>query len=162
MVATTTQSITSLINKLATDYPAFQFKSGTDFQWEPATKTVFYDPKSSDAASLLHELAHAILEHGTFKKDIELIEIERDAWMHAKEHLASQYDIVITEDAVEEALDTYRDWLHARSTCPDCHATGVQIKQEHYSCIVCSTIWRVNDGRMCALRRYRIHKNTSK
>jgi len=158
MAATTTQSITLLIDKLIAAYPAFHFKRGADFRWDPTQKTIFYNEASSDTASLLHELAHAILGHESFNKDIELIEIERDAWTHATKQLSPIYDIAIPNEIVEEALDTYRDWLHARSTCPNCSATGVQTKKGTYSCIVCSTHWRVNDARVCALRRYTLTK----
>lgn len=117
---------------------------------------VFYDQTAVDHASLLHELAHAILDHKTYARDIELIELERDAWTHAQATLAPTYNIAIGTNQIEDALDTYRDWLHARSTCPNCQATGVQTERNAYKCLACLSKWRVNDARICALRRYKI------
>ena len=149
-------STTLLVTKLQSDFPAFTFAAGNEFRWSPSDKTIFYDPSSDDDASLLHEVAHAILAHAQYSKDIELIEMERDAWEHAKTVLSPIYAITIDEDIVQESLDTYRDWLHARSTCPNCKATGIQTKKSQYKCITCSTQWRVNEARVCALRRYRL------
>lgn len=149
-------SITSLINKLRIEFPDFRFAPDSDFRWSPNEKTVYYGASSGDTASLLHELAHAILNHGDYTRDIELIQIERDAWNHAQSTLSPKYGVHISDDLIEDSLDTYRDWLHARSTCPDCQATGVQTKKHHYKCLVCGGVWRVNDARVCALRRYKV------
>lgn len=156
MDATTMPSTTLLVAKLQQDYPALTFTVGDEFRWSPTDATIFYEARVSDDASLLHELAHALLHHTTYLKDIELIEMERDAWNYALTHLASRYDVTITDDQVQGSLDTYRDWLHARSTCPHCNATGVQVKQKQYKCLACHTNWRVNEARVCALRRYTI------
>jgi hypothetical protein len=156
MVVTTMRSTTSLITKLALDYPDYYFKSSNEFHWSPDENVIFYDKESSDQASLLHELSHAILEHKAYSKDIELIELERNAWQYAKQTLSPQYAITIDENDIQDSLDTYRDWLHARSRCPYCEATGVQTKKNTYKCLSCSTSWRVNDARICALRRYTI------
>jgi len=149
-------SITSLIVKLQKDYPKLTFAEGDDFRWSPADKAIIYRKDSDDAASLLHELSHAILGHENYKKDISLIEMERDAWHNAKEITAPLYDEVITDEIIEEALDSYRDWLHARSICPACQATGIQTKKGEYRCLACRTQWRVNEARVCELRRYTI------
>lgn len=82
--------------------------------------------------------------------------MERDAWQYAKDTLGQTYDQAILDDTVEDALDSYRDWLHARSTCPACQATGIQTKKEEYKCLACRTKWRVNEARICALRRYKL------
>jgi hypothetical protein len=149
-------STTSLATKLRRDFPLFAFTASDSFRWSPQDKTVFYDSRSEDTASLLHELGHAQLNHADYSKDIELIEMERDAWECAVRTLANAYAVTISDDYVQRALDTYRDWLHARSTCPHCKATGVQMKKNLYKCVACSTRWRVNDARVCALRRYTI------
>lgn len=148
--------ITSLATKLQADFPAFIFAAGDTFRWSPEEKTILYDKASNDEASLLHELAHALLNHTTYLKDISLIEMERDAWSFALERLAKKYAVSIDESTVQDSLDTYRDWLHARSTCPDCQATGVQAKTDSYKCLVCGLSWRVNEARLCALRRYKL------
>lgn len=149
-------STISLASKLQPDFPAFVFTASDTFRWSPQEKKIYYDQTSNDAASLLHEVSHAVLNHTEYSKDIELIEMERDAWDHATAILAANYQIAVNEDDVQNALDTYRDWLHARSTCPQCKATGVQTKKSEYKCIACGTKWRVNEARVCALRRYRL------
>jgi len=149
-------STSSLLNKLRADYPHFQFIAGREFRWSPDEQTIFYDDSTDDPASLLHELAHATLGHQGYTRDIELIEMEQSAWQHATATLASRYRIVVSEDIVESSLDTYRDWLHARSTCPNCNATGLQTRKSIYACMACRTQWHVNDARICALRRHTI------
>ncbi len=149
-------SIASLLSKLQADYPSLQFAASHEFRWSPDELTVFYDKDSDDVASLLHELAHALLQHQAYTRDIELIELEQSAWHYAVTTLASGYEVAIDEDIVQSSLDTYRDWLHARSTCPGCGATGVQTRKSTYACLACPTNWRVNDARICALRRYTV------
>ena len=147
-----------LLSKVRAAYPNLNFTDGEAFQWSPHEKTIYYHP-DGPAFDLIHELAHALLGHTSYTKDIQLLEMERDAWARAIT-IAAQYDITVTEDYIQDALDTYRDWLHARSTCPECNATGLQSKKSLYRCLVCSTEWRVNDARVCALRRYKLTKNT--
>jgi hypothetical protein len=151
-------STTSLVINLTRDYPQLLFKPGNDFYWSPNEKTVYYVDGSNDVAAFLHELAHGLLEHSDYPRDITLIELERDAWTQAIDVLAPKYDMVIDSATAETALDSYRDWLHARSTCPNCHATGIQTKTDTYRCVACRVSWRVNEARICALRRYRLHK----
>jgi hypothetical protein len=153
-------SIASLLPKIRTDFPLFSFVSADEFRWLPHKNTIFYDPTSSETGFLLHELAHAILDHATFTRDIRLIEMERDAWEYAKTTLGDRYGLAINETVIEDSLDTYRDWLHARSTCPHCSATGLQTQQTTYRCVACHHTWRVNDSRSCALRRYSLSPQT--
>lgn len=154
MDATIMPSIHWLIQRVQSDYPDIRFSTGDIFQWSALTKTVQYDPTQADAGQqLLHELSHAILAHADYTKDIDLIGMERDAWDYAKT-LAPTYKLTINDTTVQDALDSYRDWLHARSTCPQCRATGVQVKRRTYRCLACEQLWNVNDARLCALRRY--------
>lgn len=153
-------SITSLVNRLATDYPAITFAAGERFHWQPDTHTVSYPERSDDTASLLHEVAHALLDHQDFTRDIALIEMERDAWEYAVTTLAPRYQLGIAPELIQESLDTYRDWLHARSICPACHATGVQIQRHTYRCLACRSEWTVNDARQHALRRHLTKKRS--
>lgn len=146
-------TITSLIAKLKEDFPELYFKPGETFHWNAPSSTVYYQVDSLDTSSLLHELAHAILNHQSFTRDVQLIEYEQAAWHHASEILAPRYGITITAQQIEDSLDTYRDWLHARSSCPQCNATGLQIKNQLYSCLACRTQWKANDARLCGLRR---------
>lgn len=143
----------SLINLLKKNYPLFHFQAGEAFQWSPDSVTIFYG-REEDPVALLHELAHAILGHRYYSRDVELLEMEREAWEYARDRLSKEYVIVIEDDIVEQALDTYRDWLHARSNCTTCSSTGIQISPNIYKCVACGTSWRVNEARLCALRRY--------
>lgn len=149
-------SILSLIKKLQEDYPVLLFEPSSNFRWLPSQKIIFYDDASHDSASLLHELSHALLEHNSYSRDIHLIKMESAAWEYAKTILAPKYQIIISNDIIQESLDTYRDWLHARSTCPRCRAIGIQRSMNQYSCLACGALWRVNNARDCALRRYRV------
>lgn len=147
--------ISSLLTKIKHDYPQLTFEKAENFSWNYDTATLTYAPQG-DPAYLLHELSHAVLGHRDYLRDIGLLAHERDAWEHARNHLADKYDIPVPEDAAEDALDTYRDWLHARSACPTCSATGVQTKSTTYTCPACMTHWRVNEAKTCALRRYKL------
>ncbi|MNH50479.1 hypothetical protein D3C73_20930 [compost metagenome] len=148
-------SIALLVSNLALDYPDYTFSPGDHFRWASDTLEITYDPADAHAQEhILHELAHALLKHSNYDRDIQLITIERDAWHHAKEILCPRYKVALADAVIQDALDTYRDWLHARSTCPNCHATGMQNKKHHYRCIACRHTWRVNEARVCSLRRY--------
>jgi hypothetical protein len=157
MDATTMHSTLSLLTKLRSDYPQFTFNEASTFQWSPDTKTISVDSSSDDFAFFtLHELGHALLDHQSYRRDIDLIKIERDAWHFAVHHLAEVYAVTIPEDDIQDNLDTYREWLHARSTCPSCKMTGLQTSESHYSCLACGCRWKSNEARSCALRRYSI------
>ena len=149
-------SIHSLLPKLEIDFPQLLFRPGQHFSWSPDKNTVFYDESDpSNTSLLLHELAHGLLGHHDYSKDIELVTMESDAWEKAFA-IAPTYKVTITDDTVQDTLDTYREWLHARSTCPECDATGYQSGKSEYTCVACSHLWRVNEARICALRRYSV------
>lgn len=153
-------STISILPNLKNKYPQFKFAPGDDFAWSSSDKTIYYDEKSPDLSILLlHELSHALLGHDKYDRDIELIKMERQAWEYTLK-LAPTLRITITEDLVQSTLDSYREWLHNRSTCPKCQATGSQTDKNLYKCPVCSNNWRVNEARTCALRRYQTKKRT--
>lgn len=155
MAATTTPLTRKLLNLVATQYPHLTFTAGDHFAWQPEESTIVYsldDP--SFGARLLHEIGHSVLNHKGYSRDISLIGMERDAWHVARSELAPLFEVAITNDQVEDDMDTYRDWLHSRSTCPACSANGIQKTRTSYSCIACDTFWNVNEARKCALRRY--------
>lgn len=156
MDAITMHTISSLVKKLRSDHPSVTFESSTMFAWSPDTKTVHYDP-SGPPAKLLHEVGHATLDHVSYTQDIALLRMEREAWDVAAKKLSTQYDVSIPTDLIEEHLDSYREWLHARSTCPSCTANGLQIDTQLYQCSACQTTWHVNEARLCRLKRYKIH-----
>lgn len=148
------RSMSSLIHKLKTTHPDISFIQAEQFSWLPSTKTVFYDRSAPNASLLLlHELSHALLDHKEYRRDIELIAMETAAWEKAKT-LADELSIRAQENAIQDHLDTYRDWLHARSTCPNCSANGYQTASSEYACPACTHTWKVNEARTCALRRY--------
>lgn len=148
-------SLNSLIASLSRDYPTITFESGKEFLWSPATTTVVYHTDSQDTAQLLHEVSHAILNHADYQSDIQLITMERDAWQTARS-IADSYDVQISDSLVQDHLDTYRDWMHARSTCPSCKSVGVQKAPALYTCPACRGSWKVNEARLCGLRRHLI------
>jgi len=148
--------ITSLIKLLESDFPQFIFKNSTSFSWSPSENTIHYNSSDKNSSILLlHEISHAILNHSNYQQDVELITMERNAWDKALE-LGIKYNVVISDDIIESTLDTYRSWLHERSTCPKCHANGIQEKKDSYKCIACGDRWRVNEARSCSLKRYQI------
>ena len=162
----TMEKLTWLLPKLrakAANIPHLQHLtiiSGEVFCWNHNACAITYDASAEYAeAQLLHEFGHALLNHKQYLRDIELLTMERGAWDRATT-LAREFNIHICEDYIEETLDTYRDWLHTRSLCPHCTATGIQTERYHYQCLACLHTWRVNDARTCQLRRYRVTKNT--
>ena len=152
MDATIMPSTASLLRQLRATYPEFAFKPAESFLWSPSEQTVYYTTNPAGHEFLLHELSHGLLGHADYNHDVELIAMERDAWDKALE-LAKEYKVTIDDEVVQLTLDTYRDWLHARSTCPRCKAVGLQIKKQIYNCPACRHTWRVNEARICALRR---------
>lgn len=154
-------STVSLLKKLRVAYPQLSFRPGNHFQWDSTTQTITYPKVSQEDAwssHLLHEVAHAVLGHHSYDRDVELIAIERDAWSHARSHLADQYNVTIDTQTIETAMDSYRDWLHERSICPKCTASGIEIAKHKYACVACRAEWQVNEARLCGLRRTAIKK----
>ena len=144
----------TLADKLRKDFSQFTFSPDEICRWSADLNTIFYTPE--DNASLLHELGHALLGHSFFSQDIELIHMEREAWNKALE-IAPRYGVSIDDEIIEAAMDTYREWLHRRSLCPNCQQTGLQSnKTRDYNCINCGTHWRNNDGRQKQLIRRKI------
>jgi hypothetical protein len=150
--------MSSLILKLQATYPDFTFTKAKQFAWSPAESTVFYNETDPNASLLLlHELSHGLLHHHRYHRDIELLAMETAAWKEATKQ-AQSFSIEMDEDVAQDHLDTYREWLHARSTCPECNANGYQTGISTYECPACTHTWRVNEARLCALRRYSTSK----
>lgn len=145
-----------LLVKLATDYPDITLVRGDSFYWSPKRRTVTYSPGSTqpDIAkwSLLHEVSHGILGHENYRSDFELMQLEVAAWQHAKT-LAKKYNIKIDPEHIQDCLDTYRDWLHGRATCPTCGTVSAQRDPGTYECFNCRSVWHVSNSRFC--RPYR-------
>ena len=141
----------SILSQLSKDYPLIHFVKGDDFRWSPEEATVYYIDESSPL--LLHEVGHALLNHTDYDRDVSLLAMERDAW-----DTAQSLGYLIGDDTIQDHLDTYREWLHARSSCPVCDANGHQVKKFTYHCVACGTDWRVNEARTCGLKRYTTQK----
>ena len=157
MAATTTSSKTYkvLVDKVRADFPQFSFKEGLQEHWSPKTNTVTYEAGKSGqkaAYGLLHELAHALLGHYNYKSDFELLKLESLAWQKAAQ-IAQNYGLSISDDHIQNCLDTYRDWLHRRSKCPTCGVHTLQKDPRSYQCYNCGTSWQVSAGRFA--RSYR-------
>ena len=149
-------STPSLIARLQSDFNQFKFVLGDQYKWSPSEQTVYVDQTGPiDEPALLHELAHAVLGHDDYIQDIKLIEMESAAWDYALNTLGVHYGVTISAANIQDSLDSYRDWLHARSSCPGCNATGIQVPAGGYRCLTCRTTWTANEARLRALRRYR-------
>ncbi len=152
-----------IINTLETMFPTIKYRSGKSFSWSPETREIIYDqskPTETRSWSLLHETGHALLDHNCYDADLELIKLEIAAWEKAKE-IAVEMKIIISEDHIQDCLDTYRDWVYQRSVCPTCNNKSLQQEDiEHYQCFNCHTTWRVTPSRFC--RAYRAKKTPNK
>lgn len=145
-----------LLKSLQTALPEITFTEGETFSWSPETGQVIYDAAGSadrDRWALLHETGHALLNHQSYLSDVGLLKMEIAAWEKAHE-LAAQFDIDIDQNHVQDCLDTYRDWLHARALCPTCTTRCIQQDTgQGYRCHNCHTSWSVTTSRFC--RPYR-------
>ena len=141
-----------LIENLRADFPQFNFVAGEDFHWNFETQTIFFTDSPDFEAQILHELGHALNSHANFEMDVQLLQMEVEAWQTARE-ISKKYGIKISDDLVENHLDTYRDWLHKRSLCPNCLVNGFQQTDLNYKCPACRAVWQTNDSRFKNLRR---------
>lgn len=144
-----------LLEKLILDFPDFGFISSNHFKWSPMNRTIDYDSRTTDKDSvwaLFHELAHGVLDHQAYSLDVELLLMEAEAW-HTAQELARRYDLKIDDNHIQDCLDTYRDWLDQRSTCPLCGNTSLQQSVRDYRCFNCQSVWQVSTSRFC--RSYR-------
>lgn len=145
----------NLLATLQNDFPKLHFVPSKRFYWSPKQNTIHYVEKKNDIAaqwSLLHELSHAHLGHQLFKSDFELLLMEVEAWEKARS-LGKKYGIAIDSGHIQDCLDTYRDWLYQRSTCPVCASCSLQTDHRTYRCHNCNTVWHVSSSRLC--RPYR-------
>ena len=148
--------MSALLSQLKKDFPQISFAASESFYWSPKKKTVHYRKAAESAKAswpLLHEVGHALLQHQHFTSDLELLQLEIEAWERAKK-LALKYGHKIDDGHIQDCLDTYRDWLYKRSTCPSCTTSGLQIKTDRYRCVNCDNEWRVSASRKC--RTYRM------
>lgn len=137
------------IKHLRTDFPQFNFKAGKQDFWSPSAKTITYNPNRTLVElkhGLLHELSHALLQHRNYSSDFRLLKMESEAWYKAAE-LGKKYGLRISDEHIQNCLDTYRDWLHQRSRCPDCGLHVLQSSPTAYKCFNCGAQWSVTSSR---------------
>lgn len=150
----------SIIDHCKNLIPNIDFKSSHKFYWSPNKLCVYYDENLIDTDAgkwaLLHETAHAYLSHSKYTNDLSLLLMEIEAWKQAN-IIALDIGIKINNDHIQDCLDSYREWLHARSTCPKCSLNTLQIDNSTYECINCRSKWTVSKSRFC--RPYRTNEN---
>ncbi len=145
-----------LLVSLKHDYPKILFIEGNSFRWSPGEKQIIYKSgggKVNDSWALLHEVGHALLDHSMYNSDFELLKLEVAAWEKA-EQIQDKYDIKINPEHIQNCLDTYREWLYQRSSCPTCNNTCLQTSLTEYRCFNCHSVWKVTVARFC--RPYRL------
>ncbi len=143
MPKTTTRDYLEII-KTFSDY---KFVGSSEFYWSAIDKTIHYDSKligsEEGLYKLIHEIGHAKSGHKNFNSGIRLLSLETEAWEKAQS-IAKTFDIEIPADYIEHSLDSYRDWLHKRSTCPQCKSIGVESGENEYRCFNCRQKWAVS------------------
>lgn len=160
MGATTTQ-LTTLVHDIARDFPAITLVKGDTFAYSPVDNTIQYETSTPDwQYYLLHELGHALCGHTDFHLDIDLLKMEREAWERSHQ-LTHRYHLPPPPtEIVESALDSYRDWLHKRSSCPTCRQSGIQKKTSTYTCLICNQQWSVTKEKVCRPYRKKVAKKS--
>lgn len=148
--------LNNFLERLRMDFAKLNFKLGKKFTFRPLRTIIIqqasdYYEDNRDAEGfdevwrrcyrlqVLHEIEHALSNHKDYATDLERLKMEREAWEKARE-LASSYSIYYDEEFVERLLDTYRDWLHKKSRCPQCGSTRYQTDDGEYRCASCEEL----------------------
>ncbi len=143
-------------------YPQYRFATASDFYFDAADETIFYNSKKIDSddgkIALLHEIAHAELAHFDFATDFELFAMETRAWDYTRT-LARQFKLPLAEDFVIDCLSTYANWLEKRSACPACDNFSLQTDRATYRCFRCQTRWQVHTDSLERVHRVRLSDN---
>lgn len=143
----------AFLQKLISDYAQFRFclnQKRFSFRYCEPKSTIFIGPpKPFFALQALHELGHALSRHKDYTTHVKRLKIESEAWEVAKTVLEKYQEQAKTDQDlakilpkwnqayVEGCLDTYRDWLHAKSKCKNCGQTRYQTKDGKYHCPFC-------------------------
>ena len=154
------RQLKGFLEKLSADYPQFKFEKGAEEHWSPKTQTIMYNPSQPVQKiryGIIHELAHAQLDHTDYKSDFELLKMEAKAWELASQ-IGQKYGVKIEDDHIQNCLDTYRDWLHRRSKCPSCGTHVLQDSSASYKCFNCGETWQVSSGRFVRSYRKKVSK----
>lgn len=152
----------SIVKKLQKIIPGIVIIPGETLRWSPKTKEITYPADETNDETLwglLHEAGHAKLGHTNYTLDIDLLIHEVAAWEEAVA-LGNKLNILINTEHIQDCLDTYRDWLHQRSTCPRCGIVSFQENFSTYRCFNCRNSWTVSQSRLC--RPYRLNSTSNK
>lgn len=145
------------LSEITKRFSQFTFASDEVFHWSPRENTVYYNSEAisdiSGIFQLFHEIGHAVSGHSTYTSGVQLLKIEAEAWKYAQE-LAEEYELSISSRQIEHCLNSYRDWLHLRSTCPTCQTVAIETKSNYYSCFNCFQKWKVPADQVT--RNYRL------
>lgn len=149
-----TPHISAILPELQQLYPMITFCVGEQFSWSPNQNTVtYYDDMTQPSSwALVHEVAHAALGHKHYKNDIDLLQHEVAAWATAQK-IGKRIGVDINVNHIQDCLDTYRDWIHKRATCPSCRVVSLQQDDLSYKCFNCQTIWKVPSSPLCRVVR---------
>lgn len=142
------KDLNALITHLETAYPQFHFhrdKNRFKFRFPDQifleNPEKWGEPPEFFALQALHELGHALCKHKDYTTDVLRLKIEREAWETAKTAYKKLPKTLKTfawdDDFVENALDSYRDWLHTRSKCKKCGLTRYQTEDGAWHCPRC-------------------------
>lgn len=146
-------TLNHFLQRIQKDFPDLHVVASQKSYWDPSNGTIYYNRDAKNPLwSILHELGHMQAKHTSFRLDVELLIMETEAWKIAK-NLALIYRIPLDKEHIDNCLDSYRDWLYARSMCPGCTQTGVQDNQKLYNCLNCRRSWSVSTSRFS--RSYR-------
>ena len=128
--------VATLKRQLEADYPELSFRKGAKFAFRPPRTITIGPTEPYSSLLLLHEVGHALSGHRDFKTDALRLKMEREAWEKARK-LASKYEVEFDDEVAEQELDSYRDWLDAKSRCPVCGLTRYQTPDGMYHCPKC-------------------------
>lgn len=126
----------AFLMRIMADFPDFRFVMGLKFAFRSPRTVVIGPSEPFWRLLVLHEVGHAVCKHKWFKMDVTRLKMENQAWDQARK-LAVAYGVEIDEDVIQRELDTYRDWLHQKSRCPNCGLTRFQTPDSRYHCPRC-------------------------
>lgn len=131
----------TIIAQLQAQFPEVRWRQAPRFSFRPPHTVCLGRPQPHYGLLALHELGHCLEKHRDFCTEIGRLQMERAAWERARcvwrQLNLGEQGLIWDEDFVETQLDTYRDWLHARSRCPRCSSTRFQTPDGAYHCPFC-------------------------
>lgn len=128
-------------------YPDIEFVPDEAFFYDAADEIVYYHPRQlkqdTGKVALLHEIAHAQLNHFDYSTDLELIVMEARAWSATRD-LARQHAVALDEGYLKQCLASYNSWLENRASCPLCTNFSLQLNPTTYQCFRCLHQWQID------------------